>query len=110
MASLRSFKVALPTPFKIILCPGWTLDIHTDMQPTIYTLTHGKKSMTFQSNITQDLISRNYSLRLGSGRREMVLPPEVLASFVEHETFLTWYDPSLVPNQTSQETNDVIMS
>lgn len=95
MATIKSSKINLPKIFQIELFPGWTLDIDTNTMPSRYTLTHGKKSMTFDALVTSDLCTRNYSLRLALGRRQMVVPPEVLQAFSDHEIFLKWYDPTL---------------
>lgn len=95
MASLNTGKLLLPAEFQIELVPGWFLDIDIDSYPIKYTLTHGKKSISFHSNITKDLCARNYGIRLTKGRRHMVLPPHVLQAFVEHEVFLEWYDSTL---------------
>jgi len=95
MASIKTGKVTLPVEFQIELVPGWLLDIDVKSSPTRYTLTHGKKSLTFHSNITKDLCSRNYGIRLTKGRRHMVVPPYVLQAFVDNEIFLQWYDQDL---------------
>jgi len=95
MATIKTGKVTLPTEFQIELVPGWFLDIDIESSPIKYTLTHGKKSLSFLSNITKDLCSRNYGIRLTKGRRHMVLPPHVLQAFVDHEVFLHWYDSSI---------------
>ena len=95
MASIKTDKVVLDKDFHFEIVKGWFLDIDIQSSPVKYTLTHGKKSMTFHSNVTRDLCLRNYGLRLVKGRRQMVLPPHVLQGFVDHETFLTWYDPAL---------------
>ncbi len=95
MATIKTSKVNLPKVFQIELAPGWSLDIDTNTVPTRYTLTRGKKSMTFDGNVVKDLITRNYSIRLALGRKQMIVPPEVLQAFTEHEIFLKWYDTSL---------------
>ena len=95
MAAIKSSKINLPKIFQLELSPGWLLDIDTNIIPTQYTLTHGKKSMTFDTGVTQDLCRRNYSIRLAMGRRQMVVPPDVLQAFSDHEVFLKWYDTSL---------------
>ena len=95
MATIKTSKINLPKVFQIELSPGWALDIDTNAVPTRYTLTHGKKSMTFDVNVVRDLITRNYSIRLALGRKRMIVPPEVLQAFSEHEIFLKWYDVSL---------------
>ena len=99
MASIKTDKVSLPKDFQIEIMAGWFLDIDIQSNPIKYTLTHGKKSMTFHSNVTKDLCTRNYGIRLAKGRRQMVLPSTVLQAFVDHETFLSWYDPSLANQQ-----------
>ena len=95
MACIKTSKIILPKIFQLELSPGWSLDIDTNSTPTKYILTHGKKSMTFDAHVTRDLCTRNYSIRLAMGRRQMVVPSEVLQAFSEHEIFLKWYDPSL---------------
>lgn len=95
MATIKSSKIDLPKSFQIELCHGWVLDIDTNVIPSVYTLTHGKKSMTFHSEIAKDLCTRNYGVRLALGRRQMKVPPEVLQAFSEYEIFLKWYDSSL---------------
>ena len=57
--------------------------------------------MTLHSKGIKDLITRNYGLRLVKGRRQMILPSSVLAAFVEHEVFLTFYDPHLSVEKTN---------
>lgn len=98
MVSIKTEKIALPQDFQIEIVKGWFLDIDVQSSPIKYTLTHGKKSMTFHSNVLKDLCSRNYGIRLAKGRRQMVLPSSVLQAFVDYETFLTWHDP-LLANQ-----------
>ena len=96
MACIKTGKVSLPKDFQFELSPGWFLDIDVESSPVKYTLTHGKKSMTFHSAVVKDLCSRNYGIRLAKGRRQMVLTPQVLQGFVDFETFLSWYDSSLI--------------
>ena len=95
MACIQSSKLNLPKVFQLEIAPGWMLDIDTNVSPTKYMLTHGKKSMTFDADVTRDLCNRNYSVRLALGRKQMTVPPEVLQAFCDHEMFLTWYDTSL---------------
>lgn len=95
MASIKSSKIELPKVFQIELTPGWILGIEVDTLPTTYTLTHGKKSMTFYSEVAKDLCGRNYGIRLAQGRRHMLVPPEVLQAFSENEIFIMWYDSSV---------------
>lgn len=95
MASIKSSKISLPKIFQLELSPGWLLNIDTNVVPTQYTLVHGKKSMNFDTTVASDLCRRNYSIRLAMGRRQMVIPPEVLQAFSDHEIFLQWYDTSL---------------
>ena len=94
MDCIKTDKVSLPPQFE--LSPGWFLDIDVESSPVKYTLTHRKKSMTFHSAVVKDLCSRNYGIRLAKGRRQMVLTPQVLQGFVDFETFLSWYDSSLI--------------
>ena len=66
--------------------------------------------MTFQSQVMHHLITRDYSLRLVRGRREMILPSHLLSAFVNNQTFLSWYDPCLpeIPDEGLDEVDDVI--
>ena len=100
MAGIKTEKITLPNEFQLEIAPGWYLEIDIEGFPIKYTLTHGKKSMTFLSNVTKDLCSRNYALRLAKGRRQMILPPHILQAFVDFETFLSWYDPSITEKIT----------
>ena len=92
MASIKTSKIDLDKTFQMELCSGWVLDINTSTVPTTYTLTHGKKSMSFQSDVTKRLITRDYGIRLALGRRQMDLPKEVLQAFVDNDIFLKFYD------------------
>ena len=100
MATIKSSKINLPKIFQLELCPGWLLNIDTNITPTQYTLTHAKKSMTFDANVASDLCRRNYSIRLAMGRRQMIVPPEVLQAFADNDIFLRWYDTSLGQGHT----------
>ena len=95
MASIKSSKIVLPVGFQIEVSPGWTLSVARDTLPPKYTLTHGKKSMSFHSEVAKDLCQRNYSVRLALGRKQMVLPPSVLQAFVDFEETLKYLDSSL---------------
>lgn len=95
MASIKSAKIELPKSFQIELTKGWMLDIDTSSVPTKYTLTHGKKSMSFDSEVAKDLCTRNYCIRLAQGRRQMTLPPDILQAFCDYEVFLNWYDTGM---------------
>lgn len=112
MASIKTEKISLLRDFQFELTDGWFLAIDVNSNPIKYTLIHGKKSMTFHSCITKDLCSRNYSIRLAKGRRQMVVPPQVLQAFVDYETFLSWYDPTLTNHNqdcdhvTSSQSNE----
>ena len=101
MAMIKSDKKIIDKCFQIEIVNGWLLDIDANVTPIKYTLTHGKKSMSFYSNVTRDLCSRNYSLRLAQGRKQMILPAKVLQAFVEHEPFLSWYDASIKSQMSS---------
>ena len=109
MASIKTSKVNLPKVFQIELAPKWMLDIDLNTIPTRYTLTHGKKSMTFDTDVTRDLCTRNYSIRLALGRRQMIVPPNVLQAFSDHEIFLKWYDSTLDQGQ-GQNLDDVTLN
>ena len=100
MTSIKTEKVNLTRDFQIEIASGWFLDIDTESNPIKYTLLHGKKSMSFHSNVARDLCSRNYGLRLAKGRRQMVIPPHVLQAFVDHEIFISWYDPNICQQST----------
>lgn len=95
MASIKSDKKVIDKTFQFEIVPEWYLDIEVLVNPVRYTLTHGKKSMSFYSSVAKDLCTRNYGLRLAKGRRQMILPPHVLQAFVEHASFISWYDPSM---------------
>ena len=56
--------------------------------------------MTFDANVASDLCRRNYSIRLAMGRRQMIVPPEVLQAFADNDIFLRWYDTSLGQGHT----------
>lgn len=101
MATLKTDKLRLQESFQFQIVNGWYLDIDTQSSPIKYTLTHGKKSMSFHSTVTKNLCTRNYGIRLAKGRRQMILPPHVLQAFVEHETFLSWFDRSINTSQCS---------
>ena len=105
MAELKTDKILLPKDFQIDLQDGWTLDIDIQNTPTKYTLTHGKKSISFNTNVTMNLCSRNYGIRLVKGRRQMVIPPHILQSFVEYDEFLKWYDPNMKSQNVSTNQN-----
>ena len=64
MAQLKTDKITLTRDFQLDLCDGWTLSIDVNTVPTNYTLTHGKKSINFDSNTMQTLCSREYGVRL----------------------------------------------
>lgn len=95
MAHLKTDKLVVNKDFCIILQEGWILNININSTPTNYTLTHGKKSMNFNSDVAKSLCLRDYGIRLVKGRRQMVVPRNVLQSFVEHSVFLQWYDPCI---------------
>ena len=94
MATLKSDKKLIEQCFQVEIIDGWFLDINTNVVPTTYTLTHGKKSMSFHSDVARELCQRDYSLRLARGRKQMVLPPHVLQAFVEYETFIMFIQSS----------------
>ena len=84
---IKTDKIDIPTDFSFELCPGWTLDMEKDR----FTLCHGKKAMTFDKKVLQDLMSRNYGLRLAMGRKQMFITPDALQAFVEYETFFQFW-------------------
>ena len=101
MAQLRTDKIVLSKDFQLDFGNGWTLNIDVRSSPVNYTLTHGKKSINFDSNTMQTLCSREYGVRLVKGRRQMVVPPHVLQSFVDNAVFLQWYST----NQNQDESH-----
>lgn len=94
MAELKTSKIVLPLEFSFQLNEGWDLSIDTNCYPVKYTLKHGKKSMTFNSDVIHKLCTRNYGIRLVRGRTQMIIPPHVLQSFVENSVFIEWYEQS----------------
>lgn len=104
MAQLKTDKITLAKDFQLCVGNDWVLTIDVQSTPTNYTLTHGKKSINFDSNVMRNLCMRQYGIRLVKGRRQMVVPPQVLQSFVDNAVFLQWYDSS---NQNQPE-NHVI--
>ena len=61
------------------------------MKKDSFTLTHGKKSMTFGKDVLKDLSTRNYGIRLALGRKQMFLTADVLQAFVEYELFFMFW-------------------
>ena len=110
MAEIKTDKIALGPPFHISLGHDWNLHINVDCKPTVYTLTHGKKTINFSSDVTTKLCSRQYGLRLVEGRRQMVIPPHILQSFVEHALFLEWYDPCMTISANQNDASDHVTS
>ena len=108
MATLKSDKKVIEHGFQVEIVDGWFLDINTNVFPITYTLTHGKKSMTFYSDVATELCQRDYSLRLAHGRKQMVLPPKVLQAFVEFETFIMFVETSVQrPEKTAESSTSV---
>lgn len=103
MTSIKTDKHCLPTNVQINIVDGWILDIDIHCIPIKYTLTHGKKSLGFSSSVTRDLCSRNYSIKLTKGRKQMIVPPHVLQAFVDYDIFIGWYNPNV---QLPQNTHD----
>jgi hypothetical protein len=95
MATLKTEKISLNQEFQFELCQGWLLSIDNNVEPIQYTLTRGKKSITFNSQVVSELCNRNYGVRLVKGRKQMHLPPVVLQAFIDNEAFLQWYDPTV---------------
>ena len=95
MAELKTDKITLPNEFKIDLLEGWTLSIDLNAFPSKYTLTHGKKSMSFNSEVMKKLCCRDYGIRLVRGRTQMIIPAQVLESFVLNNVFIQWYDSTI---------------
>lgn len=96
MANLKSDKITLKNDFQIRLDDGWILGIDRDCSPTTYTLSHGKKSINFDSDVMKSLCLRQYGIRLVKGRKQMIVPANILQNFVDYTVFLQWYDPLLV--------------
>lgn len=103
MAQLKTDKITLSKDFQLDFDDGWTLSIDVQSKPINYILTHGKKSINFDSNVMQTLCSRQYGVRLVKGRKQMVIPPHVLQNFVDNAIFLQWYDHST--NQHEDESH-----
>ena len=95
MATLKTERIPLAPVFQFELCAGWFLSIDITTTPVQYTLTRGKKSINFHSEVISDLCNRNYGVRLVKGRKQMHLPPYVLQAFIDNEAFLQWYDPAI---------------
>ena len=53
---------------------------------------HGKKSMTFNSDVVNKLMYKKNGIRLVRGRTQMIIPPRFLQNFVENSAFKQWYD------------------
>ena len=98
MATLKSEKICIASVFQFEICEGWFLNIDHNMQPVQYTLTKGKKSINFSSDVVGDLCNRNYGLRLVKGRKQMHLPPVVLQAFIDNDLFLRCFDPGIQSN------------
>lgn len=94
MAAIKSDKISLNQCFTIDLDVGWTLTIDRESSPTNYVLSHGKKSVSFNSTIMSALCLRQYGIRLVKGRKQMHVPSNILQSFVDYSVFLQWYDPT----------------
>jgi hypothetical protein len=109
MAELKTDKICLKNDFQIPFGDGWTLIIDRDCTPTTYTLTHGKKSITFDSHVMRKLCSRQYGIRLVKGRKQMNVPAHVLQNFVDYSVFLDWYDPNFLDENIDQS-NDISMT
>lgn len=105
MAELKSDKITLAKDFQLDLQDGWTLSIDVRSKPTNYTLTHGKKSINFDSMVMNTLCLRQYGIRLVKGRRQMNVPSHILQSFEDNIVFLQWYDPFLSTNQHFDESH-----
>jgi hypothetical protein len=99
MAELKGDKITLANDFQLALRDGWTVSIDIQSKPTNYTLTHGKKSINFDSTVMNRLCLRQYGIRLVKGRRQMIVPSHILQSFEDNVVFLQWYDPYLSANQ-----------
>lgn len=95
MASIKTDKISLKHSFQMVFDDGWLLTIDKDTTPTQYTLSHGKKSINFDSDVMNRLCQRMYGIRLVKGRKQMIVPAPVLQQFVDYSIFLQWYDPDL---------------
>jgi hypothetical protein len=105
MAELKGDKITLANDFQLALPDGWTVSIDIQSKPTNYTLTHGKKSINFDSTVMNRLCLRQYGIRLVKGRRQMIVPSQILQSFEDNVVFLQWYDPYLSANQQQDESH-----
>lgn len=103
MAQLKTDKITLAKDFQIDLSGGWILGVDVKCTPTNYTLTHGKKTINFNSDVMKNLCFREYGIRLMRGRKQMVVPPHVLQNLEEYTVFLQWYDPFLSTNHHQSE-------
>jgi hypothetical protein len=92
MGSLKCDGLSVGSPVEIELNAGWLLQIDNQTSPTTYTIYHGKKSMSFNSQTMTCLCNRAYGIRLVKGRRQMKLPPEVLHSLVDYAAVIQWVD------------------
>lgn len=93
MASIKCDCKKVGEPFEIKLADGWLLQIEKEGdERTSYTINHGKKSMTFNSEVMRALCHRKYGIRLTKGRRQMKLPSEILDSVVEYTPIIEWID------------------
>ena len=54
--------MSLTSSFQIELAPNWILEIDAQYKPAKYTLIHGKKSLSFQSDVIKDMCARNYGV------------------------------------------------
>lgn len=105
MANIKTDKISLKHDFQIEFDDGWLLTIDKDCTPTKYTLSHGKKSINFESDVMKKLCLREYGIRLVKGRKQMNVPASILQHFVDYSIFLQWYDPDL--NILHVSTSDV---
>ena len=91
LTELKSGKIELSQQFNFDLSHDWILTIDLSTVPTTYILTHGKKSMCFNYEVICKLCRREYDVRLVRGRRQLVIPSQVLQSFVDNSVFIQWY-------------------
>ena len=92
MASIKCEGLTVGAPIEIVLREGWLLQIDKNTNPTTFTIYHGKKSMSFDSDTMDVLCRRQYGLRLAKGRRQMKLEPEILDALVEYAPVIQWLE------------------
>jgi hypothetical protein len=96
MATIKACTYEVGKEVQWELCPDWYVGLDTTTHQ--YALMHGKKTITFHSDIAKQLCRRQYGIVLANGRRRMEIPPHVLQAFVDHDLTFQWLDSCfLVP-------------